>query len=292
VSGPGLLNLVRWELAKLARRRSSYIGIGLCLLYCVVVLIGFGWSKWRGLRRFTALLPVDPEELINGPFFATFVLLTGFFALMPLLAASVATSQLAGEARDGTLRALLVRPIGRVRLFAAKTIATFVWMQLMVAALLGVALLLGHLRYGGGDLLVFVWEQRGDGPRLVGPGDWAPMLALAMAGAGASLLVLISLGMLLSSITDHPAGALVGCLGVYLMSSVLQRLPEEVLAAEMRELLPTTHMSFWYEVFRIGHPTIAVDTHRILVDLAYCGGFSLVCLVIGALVFRRRDVTA
>lgn len=292
MSGPSLLNLVRWELAKLARRRSSYIGLALCVVFCGVVLLGFGWSRWRGLQRFGALLPVDPLELINGPFFATFVLVTGFFALMPLLAATVATSQLAGEARDGTLRALLVRPVGRVRLFAAKTIATFVWMQLMVLALLGLALLLGHLRYGGGDLLVFIWELRGDGPRVVPASTWAPMLGLATLGAGLSLSVIISLGLLLSAITDQPAGALVGCLGAYLISSVLQRLPDEVLAPELRQWLPTSRMSFWYEAFRLDHPALEPDLSRVAGDAIYCAVFSALCLLAGALWFRRRDLTA
>ena len=81
LSGPGFWNLLRWELTKLVRRRSSYIGLLLVALYALVMLGGFGLSSWRSLRAWGPMLGVDPTQLINGPFFANFVLEIGFFAL-------------------------------------------------------------------------------------------------------------------------------------------------------------------------------------------------------------------
>ncbi len=292
MSGPGFFNLLRWELSKLARRRSSYIGLGLIALYCGVVLLGFGVSQWRALRAWGPLLGVDPRTLINGPFFANFVLHTGFYALMPLLTVTVAAGQIAGEARDGTLRALLVRPIGRGKLLAAKVVATYLWVQLLILLMFGLALLLGWLRYGGGDMLVFVWEQRADGPWFARDGVWLPMLLACAGGAGLSMLVLIAVATLMSTLTEHPAGAVVGALGAYLISTVVQRLPETVLGDDVRNLLPTTHMNFWHELYRLPNPERAVDTARIATDLVWCGTIAGACLLVAYLVFRRKDITS
>ena len=291
LDGPGFLNLLRWELVKLARRRASYVGFVLCGAFCVSVLIGFSFARWKGLRYWGRALPVDPAKLIEGPFFANFVLLVGFFALMPLLAATLGGSQIAGEARDGTLRTVLVRPVGRLRLYAAKVIATYLWLQLILLFLVGLALVIGTISLGGDRLLVFVWELRQDGVWLVELGDWAWLLALVTLGAGASLFVVASLAIMLSAMTDTPAAAHVGSLGAFLISAVLQRLPVEIMPDEFRELLPTTHMGFWQELYRLTHPSVAFDAGRFVTDIAWCVVTSGVFLAVGAIAFRRRDIT-
>jgi ABC-2 type transport system permease protein len=292
MSGPGFFNLLRWELSKLARRRASYVGFVLCGAFCLAVATGFYWSKWWSLRRWGQALPFDPVDMINGPFYANFVLLIGFFALMPLLTATVAGSQIAGEARDGTLRAILVRPVGRVTLYWAKVAATYIWLQLILLFLVGFALLVGIVFKGGGPLLVFVWELRADGPWLIEPSQWAWLLFAASIGAGLSLFVVASLAMMLSTLTDSPAVAHVGSLGAYLISSVLQRLPGDLVPDELRELLPTTHMSYWHELYRLTNPNVTFDSSRFASDVLWCAGFAAVFLAIGAIVFRRRDITA
>jgi ABC-type transport system involved in multi-copper enzyme maturation permease subunit len=98
--------------------------------------------------------------------------------------------------------------------------------------------------------------------------------------------------MMLSSVTDSPVAAHVGSLGVYLISSVLQRMPGELVPDELRELLPTTHMGFWQQLYRVTHPTAVFDTTGFVTDIVWCLGFSVVFLAIGAVVFRRRDITA
>jgi ABC-2 type transport system permease protein len=292
MSGPGFWNVVRWELSKLARRRSSYVGFALCVGFCLAVLLGFEWSQWKGLRYWGKNLPVDPVSLINGPFFANYVLQIGFFAVMPLLTAALAGSQIAGEARDGTLRSVLVRPVGRMTLYWAKVTATYLWIQLTVVFLVVLGLAIGMLVYGGDQLLVFIWELRADGVWMIGPGDWLWLLAAATIGAGLSLFVVASIAMMLSAVTDSPVAAHVGSLGVYLISSVLQRMPGEMVPDELRELLPTTHMGFWQQLYRVTHPTAVFDTTGFVTDIVWCLSFSVVFLAIGAVVFRRRDITA
>jgi ABC-2 type transport system permease protein len=287
-----VLRLVRWELFKIARQRSSYVGFLVCLAFVVVMLVGFGLSNWRTLRRYQDL-PFDPLALINGPFFAHFSLQIGFFAVLPLLAATLGGSQIAGEAQAGTLRALLVRPPSRAAVFAAKTIATGLWLQVQVCFLVGLAALVGSVAFGGGDLMVFIWEFRADGPWIVEAPHWWLLLAVAALGAGASLFVIAALSLLLSTLTDSPVVAHVATLGAFFISSVIQRLPEPLIGEELREALPTAHMTFWHELYRLWDPVRGTfDAARFWSDVAWCGGFVAVFLGAGLWWFGRKDITA
>jgi len=286
-----VLKLVRWEVFKLARQRASYVGFVVCLGFVIVMLVGFRLSRWRNLRRFSDL-GVDPMELLNGPFFAQYTLQIGFFAILPLLAATLAGNQLAGEARDGTLRALLVRPPSRTAVFAAKTIATWLWLQLLVVFMVALALLVGTVALGGGDLLVFVWEFRKDGPWIVDAPDWGLLLATISVGASASLFVIAALALMLSALTDAPVVAHVATLGAFFTSVILERLPEQLIGTELRALMPTSHMTFWHELYRLWDVVPSFDSARFWGDLAWCSGFVALFLGAGAWRFARKDVTS
>lgn len=285
-----LLKLIRWELFKLSRQRSSYVGFVLCLAFVVVMLVGFGMSDFRMLRR-DQRLGIDLTTLINGPFFAHFTLNIGFFAVLPLLAATLGGSQIAGEAKDGTLRALLVRPPSRAAVFIAKTVATWVWLQLLVVFMVGLALLVGMIAFGGGDLLVFVWEFRKSGLWIVDSPDWWVLLLVTSLGAGMSLFVIAALSLMLTTLTDTPVVAHVGTLGAFFISSVLQRLPEQLVGDELRDLMPTSHMNFWHELYRFWDPVAGTfDEGRFWWDVAWCGGFTAAFLGIGLWWLGRKDV--
>lgn len=286
-----LPRLLRWELFKLYRRPASYVGFVLCLVFCVVVLIGFAVQDYKGRRM--GGLGLDPSVYLNGPFFASFILQIGFFAILPLVAATIAGSQLAAESKDGTLRAMLVRPPSRTAVFAAKALATMIWLQLMVWFLLALALLLGYVAYGGGSLLVFVWEFKKDGFWTVPPSTWAPMLLVASVAITIALGLVASLALCISAMTDNPIVAHVGTLGAFFISSILQRLPDQILGDDFKQLLPTTHMNFWHEVFRWFRPGASrVDGDRLIRDLGWSLGLTALFLLVGLTVFRRRDLTS
>jgi len=286
-----LPRLLRWELFKLYRRPASYVGFVLCLVFCVVVLIGFAVQDYKGKKL--GGLGLDPSVYLNAPFFASFILQIGFFAILPLVAATVAGGQLAGESKDGTLRAMLVRPPSRTSVFLAKALASLIWLQLMVWFLLALALLLGHVAYRGGDLLVFVWEFRKSGFWLVEPSGWWPLLWTASLGITLSLGMVASAALCVSAMTDNPVVAQVGTLGAFFISSVLQRLPDQVLGEDFKQILPTTHMNFWHEVFRFFHPAgDRVDYGRLAVDLGWSLGLTALFLLVGLVAFRRRDLTS
>jgi ABC-type transport system involved in multi-copper enzyme maturation permease subunit len=212
---------------------------------------------------------------------------------LPLFAATIAGSQLAGEARDGTLRAMLVRPPSRAAVYVAKGIASYLWLQLMVFFLVGLALLLGRVVLGGGPFLIFLWEFRHSGPWILGGHDWIWVFLVVSLGAGLSLFAISSLALMLSALTDHPVVAHIGTLGCFFISTALQRLPEDLMAPSVRDLLPTRHMNFWHELYRLFHPAAgSFDQSRFLTDAAWCAAYSITFLTVGLLVFRRKDITS
>lgn len=285
------VRLLRWELFKLYRRPSSYIGFVLCLAFCAVTLFGFGWTQYKGKE--IQGLKLDASQYLNGPFYANFVLNIAFFALLPLVVATVAGSQLAGEAKDGTLRALLVRPPSRALVYLAKAVASLVWVELVIVFLVALALLVGHVAYGGGDLLVYIWEFKSSGFWRVEASDWPVVFALCALGAGAALAVVAAVALLLSALTDNPVVAHVGTLGGFFISTVLQRLPDQVMGSSFKELLPTTHMNFWHEIYRWADPAgDGMNRARVLEDVLWCGGLTVACFATGLFIFVRRDVTS
>lgn len=284
------LRVLRWELYKLAKRRASYLGFGLCVLFSLVVMLGFAYTSWRGLRHHGGAIAL---QYVNGYFFANFVLQIGFVSLLPLLATVIAGSQIAGEARDGTLRALLVRPPSRTTYFGAKAAASLLWLQVMVLFLIAFALVFGLIAMGGGDFMVYVWEYRRMGPWFAGGHDWIWIFLVSGAGATMALFMLGSLALMVSSFTDNPVVAHVTTLGVFFISSIVQRLPDEVIDPGFKDMMPTKHMSYWHELQHLFHPDPSrLDVGRLWNDFAWCSGYTLLFLAVGLIVFARRDVTA
>jgi len=284
------LRVVRWEMFKLVKRRASYIGFVLCVIFCFAVLIGFYFSEFKGLRRYSGF--IDPARFINGWLFAYFATSISFFTLLPLLAAVVPGSQLAGEAKEGTLRALLVRPPSRPSVFAAKALVSFVWLLLLVYVLIFASLLLGHLLLGGGPFLVFEWEFRTTS-FVADSGDRLLIFLISGAGVALSLYMVAAFALMLSSMTDNPVIANVGTLGAFFTSSIIHQLPDELMSTQVKDLMPTMHMRFWRELPRLFHPDPEIfDAGRVWSDLAWVGGYIGLFLVIGLIVFCRRDITS
>ena len=287
-----VLRLVRWELFKLSRQRASYVGFVLSLAFVIVMVVGFQMSHWHYLQRFHRA-GFDPLSLLRGPFFAHYSLQIGFFAFLPLMAATLGGSQIAGEAQSGTLRGLLVRPPSRAAVFLAKVIATWLWLQLNVIFLVALSTLVGEIAFGDGPMLVFIWEFRAGGPWVVDSPDWWLLLVVVSFGAGLSLFVISALSLLISTLTDSPVVAHVATLGTYFISSIVEHLPDQLIGAEIREALPTTHMGFWLQLYRFWDPVPgSFDSHRFWTDLIVCGGFTILFLGAGLFWFERKDITS
>jgi len=218
-----------WGLFKLAKLPAPYLGIVLCLVFSASLLGGFLKNNFRALQKYGQL--VDPSSLVSASSFSSFAINIGFFAVLPILVAMVAASQLAGEAKDGTLRAWMMRPIGRVKVVASKWFATYLWCLGLVTFLALISYVIGSVALGQGNMLVYVWQLRAEGIWFVSTPEWIGCLGLVILGVSVSLMVIGSLAMFVSSMVHNPLVALVSAIGVFFVSSSIGNLPDEVFSA-------------------------------------------------------------
>lgn len=299
-----ILRLMRIEVVKTFRRRDLYVSIGLILIFISAYFYSFARQPWErylkrsktmvynGLKYYVETIerrPFHLSEFMNGLFFTGMAVAFSFYVLMPIVASLIGGIQLAGEAKDGTLRAVLIRPVSRTQLLLAKFGVSVIYMAMVIAFYFGVTLALGVSTFGWDRVLAFnnMFMQVGEGRGafwIMEADDAFRRLALVCALGGYSMLIVVSLSLLLSAIFDGPIVPIVGGLGIYFVSYILGQLSEGFFE-HIREYLFTTHMGFWRSLFAKEIPWDTVRT-----DLLWCTGYTAAFLLAAMVVFRLRDV--
>jgi ABC-type transport system involved in multi-copper enzyme maturation permease subunit len=149
----------------------------------------------------------------NGVFLAFLSLVVESSLVLPLVVAVVAGDAIAGEANRGTLRYLLAVPAGRTRLLGIKftTIVAFcVSACLLVAA---VAVIVGAILFPVGPVTLLSGTAVPLAAGLLRLLFVALYLAAAMAALGA-------IGLAISTLTEHPIGAIAAILVIAVASEV------------------------------------------------------------------------
>ncbi len=194
---------------------------------------------------------------------------------LPIAVAVVAGDSIAGEAAGGTLRYLLVRPVGRTRLLGAKLVALAVYVTAAIVIVVLTSLVLGVFLFGTGGQ-----------PGVAGPGGQAAGVtslsgaSLSSSGLGLRLLGAVSyivvsmlgfaaIAVFLSTATDSGLGAALGGLAVLITSSVLETLDA---AAPVKPYLPTHYWLSWIDFFRDPVLWRNID-HGLLLQAGYIAVF-------------------
>lgn len=301
------------ELVKLLRRPRTWISVVLtCALpFAVAVFItvthlapppGSGSAFLSAVLQDGALYPAAALALVLPVF-------------LPVAVAVVAGDSIAGEATTGTLRYLLVRPVGRTRLLAAKLVSVTAYVLMVVLAVTITAyatgvFLLGPSRAAAVGLAPAGGPGTGSGG-LAGPGvagqaptagqaagsavtslSGAPLsllqLAERIAGAIAfitvSMLGVAAIALFLSTITDSALGSALGALAALVASEVLVTLNA---ATVVQPYLPTRYWLAWIDFFR--QPIFWRDIQR---------GFGIQAVYVAVFLaaawanFSTKDITA
>jgi ABC-2 type transport system permease protein len=182
----------------------------------------------------------------------------------------LAGDAVAGEAATGTLRYLLIRPVGRTRLLVAKLVALIAFVLFAIAAVLITSLVTGLTMFGG---------EPSAGVAL--PADVTSLSGVTISPAGLVMRLLATVAYIV--VTDSALGAAMGALAVLVTSQVLVTLDA---ATAIRPYLPTRYWLAWIDFFR--DPVLWRDIERGI-------GIQLVFLVVllGAAWanFMTRDVS-
>ena len=160
------------------------------------------------------------SQVSNNGLFLVFSSLTITLPVfLPLAIGVVAGDSISGEAGQGTLRYLLVAPVGRNRLLAVKGGALAVFSLVASFTVAISAFVIGLILFPIGQVTLLSGESISFGAALVK----AVIITLLVA---ASLLGLCAIGLFVSTLTDTAIAAMAVTVGVTILSGILQSIPQ------------------------------------------------------------------
>jgi ABC-2 type transport system permease protein len=185
----------------------------------------------------------------NGSLFPAAALALVLPIFLPIAVATFAGDAVAGEAAHGTLRYLLIRPVGRSRLLVAKLIGIAVFIVVAIGLIVLTSYLIGVGLFGVGQAAAV--GQPGGVTSLSGtsltPLDLALRLLAAIAYIVFAMVGVGVIALFLSTLTDSGLGAALGTLAILITSEVLTTLDA---AAVIKPYLPTNYWLSWIDFFR------------------------------------------
>lgn len=222
----------------------------------------------------------------DGQLFPAAALALVLPVFLPITVALVSGDAVAGEASAGTLRYLLVRPVGRLRLLTAKLVSVGAFVLLAVVFVTITSYIVGVLLFGfGADASV---GGAGGITSLSGvvltPVQLAGRTAATVGYLALCMLAIGAIGLFFSTLTDSPLAAALGVLAFVVVSAIL--LPLDA-ASGIRFYLPTAHWLAWIDLFRAPILWRAVR-EGVLVQL----GYTVVAFGAAWANFATKDITS
>jgi ABC-2 type transport system permease protein len=203
---------------------------------------------------------------------------------LPIAVALNAGDAIAGEAQAGTLRYVLVRPVGRTRLLVAKLTSVMAFVVLTVLVVAVTAYVVGVLLLGGSR----VPTGGTVGTASISGGTFSTQelllrTGLALGYAMVCMLGVAAIALFLSTVTRSPLGAALGALAVLIASTILLGLEA---ASALQPYLPTRYWLAFVDLFR--DPILWRDVLR---GVALQAVYVVVFLAAGWANFMTKDVT-
>jgi ABC-2 type transport system permease protein len=211
------LALLGSELAVLFRRvRTIALLAALALIPVLLAVAVRVTSSDGGGGRGPAFLGYITQ---NGLFVSLTALTVAIPLFLPLTVGVVAGDTIAGEASLGTLRYLLVTPVGRVRLLLVKyaAAAAFCLAATLVVVVFGA--IAGAALFPVGPVTLLSGQT-------IGLGDYALRLLLMALYVTVSLLGLTAIGVFASTLTSVPVGAMAATIVLSTVAQIVDALPQ------------------------------------------------------------------
>jgi len=267
------------ELVKLVRSRRTWATIALidalpALVAVLLAVTDLGPRPGTGPAFLSAVLT-------DGTLFPLAALAIVLPLFLPIAVAVTAGEAIAGEAQQGTLRYVLVRPVGRTRLLVAKLISIMAFVVLTVLVVAATAYVLGVLLLGNESVTATgpasVSGSSMSTPELVG------RTLLALGYAMLCMLGVAAVALFLSTVAQSPLGAALGTMALLVASTLLLTLDA---ADVLRPYLPTRYWLAFVDLFR--DPILWRDVLR---GVALQGVYVVVFLGAAWANFMTKDVT-
>lgn len=236
--------MIRVELLKMVLSRRTWVTIALIdalpsLVAVLLALTAIGPRPGTGPAFLSAVLT-------DGTLFPLAALAMVLPLFLPIAVALTAGEAVAGEAQQGTLRYLLVRPVGRLRLLVAKLVVVMAFVLLTIVVVAATAYVLGVLLLGNGEVTTGAATGTVSGTSMSTP-EMVGRTLLALGYALVCMLGVAAIALFLSTVTDSPLGAALGTMAVLVASTLLFTLDA---ADAVRDLLPTRYWLAFVDLFR------------------------------------------
>ena len=277
--------IARLELLRLWRSRRPFLALGSVLFFLALMLLGFytyAQSRTNGSADFHYTF--ENRSYFNGLTFSLYAFYFGFLLILPIFAATEGGAQIAGDTSSGVLDLVLTRPITRTRIFLTKFAIGAGLSTLLVLALLLLALSVGLILVGWGDLDLYPGVlQMTDRRQHLSQSEALWRFLWTWPAASLALLVPLALAFLISSWVKSPVNAVGTSIAIYL---VLYVIAEVHFFEDLRPLLFTSYMSYWRSLFRE-----EIDWSQILHDASRLAAFGFLFLGLSFRRFRTREET-
>ena len=270
--------MIRVEWTRQVRRIRTWACLAMLAAVPIIITISSYVDPPRERRFDLNLFTILTSSGINVGVISLVVM--GQFFLVVVVAAFAGES-VSGEATWGTLRYLLVRPVTRVRLVMAKLTVAYVLTLIAILVIVGAGLIAGTIAFGWHDATAIQQTRFFPLPVQVPPGEALGRLALASAYVALTMLVVVAIGIFLSTLTDSTAAAVVGTVVIIVASQVLTAVPS---LSSFKPFLPTRYWDEWRNLFT---GDTAQDMWK---GVASALAFAVIFTVVALWRFRRKDI--
>ncbi|MCI2421809.1 ABC transporter permease subunit [Saccharopolyspora sp. K220] len=264
---------VRVELGRQLRRRRTRLALGFLAVLPFLLLLAFeiGDDGSRGGRTLADMATA------SGLNFAVFTLFASTNFLLVVVVALFFGDTVASEASWSSLKYLLAAPVPRMRLLRQKAVVSALLAGCGLLLLVAVALGVGLLWYGGGELISTTGEAV---PFPAG----VLSLAVATVYLAVHLTWIAGLALWLSVSTDAPLGAVGGAVLVSILSEILDQITA---LGDLRSYLPTHYSTAYADLLSEDIDWTAM-THGAFSALAYATAFTALAIWR----FQHKDITS
>lgn len=280
--------LLKLELEKLFRAKSFYLSFLVLIGFVALMLWGFytyAARKTGGQAVEQFKYTYESKQYFNGLTFALYSLLFSFTLLLPIFVSMSAGSQIAGEARAGTLRMICTRPITRASLILTKFLVSALHAALLLVFFIALNLIVGLIFVGWGNLELYPGPLNlVDVPGKILRDEALMRFAYAAVSGTWALLVIVALALLFSVIFDSPVQATVMTIAAYLTLYIVGRVE---FFEHLRPYFFTTDMEFWREVFKPEIPWQSFWHYAFI-----CGAYTIGLLLATVIVFEQKDIVS
>jgi ABC-2 type transport system permease protein len=280
-----ILPTYRTEMSKQFRRARTWAAFAVVVVLPLLITFAVRFGERR--RRFREE-PFNPFVLARSTGLimpAAALLFMSSLPLLPIVIALFAGDSVAGEAGSGNLRYVLVRPIGRARLLAAK-LGMAVTMAIIATLLIVVAgLIAGTIAFGWHRIDISLDFSTFGGPNVSLHKSQLELLkdlGIATAYVAWGMAFVVAFAFMLSVMTDSGAAAIFGGFGLFMVSQILDAIPQ---LEGLKPGFPTHYLNNWSALI---DPTKGGTEmlHGVLVQIPYV----VVFLGIAFWWFRRKDI--